>query len=407
MKLSDTSIRKTKPREKAYKLFDGGGLYLEVAPTGGKLWRYQYRFAGKQKLLALGKYPDISLQEARELHLEARKQLARGIDPMAAKKALKASGKERAANSFEVIAREWFERWKCDKAAGTVRRALSLLENDLLPYLGSRPVSEIKTPDILAVLRRVEDRNLIVKAHKVKDVMSGVFRYAIHFGYTEYNPCTDLRGALKSVKAKNRPSFTEPAQVAELLRSIDAYKGGVSIRAALRLAPMLFCRPGELRLMKWADIDFDAAEWKYFVTKTKTEHLVPLSRQAVEILKDLHQLTGSSEYVFPGQRWGRPFSDMTINRALQAMGYDTKEEITGHGFRATARTLLAEKLKWLPEVIEHQLAHKVPDSLGTAYNRTRFYDDRRRMMQAWSDYLADLKAADPSKVVQFPIQEAM
>jgi integrase len=391
MKLTDINIKKVNPGEKTRKLFDGGGLYIQVEPTGGKLWRYKYRFDGKEKKLTLGIYPDVSLQEARKRHREAREHVAQGIDPSAVKKAQKAAGKERATNSFELIAREWFARWKDDKAAGTVSRALSALEKDVIPYIGSRPVSEIKTPDALAVLQRIEDRGRVKMARKVRDVISMVFRYAVQTGRAEYNPCDNLRGALKPVKVKNFAALTEPAKVAELLRAIDGYQGGPVVRAALRLAPLVFVRPGELRAAKWVDIDIEHKEWKYTISKTNTEHLVPLSRQAVEILKDIQLLTGSSEYVFPGQRWGRPFSNMTINRALQAMGYDTKEEMTGHGFRAMARTLLAEKLRIPENVIEHQLAHRVPDTLGTAYNRTRFYDDRRKMMQAWSDYLDQLK----------------
>jgi len=401
MKLTDINIKKARAGEKPRKMTDGGGLFIQIEPAGGKLWRFQYWFEGKRKLLALGKYPDVSLQAVRERHQEARKQVAQGIDPAVAKKAQKAAKGERAANSFEVIAREWFERWKNDKVAGTVSRASSILEKDIIPYIGSRPVAEIKTPDVLAVLRRIEDRGRVKMARKVRDVVSMAFRYAVQTGRCEYNPCDNLRGALKSATVKHMASITEPTKVGELFRAIDGYKGGPIVRAALRLAPMVFVRPGELRAAKWADIDLVSAEWKYTVSKTKTEHLVPLSRQAVEILKDLYQLTGSSEFVFPGQRWGRPFSDMTINRALQSMGFNTKEEMTGHGFRAMARTLLAERLKISPEVIEHQLAHKVPDTLGMAYNRTKFIDDRRKMMQQWSDYLDDLKTADFSKVVQF------
>ena len=391
MKLTDINIKKTKPREKTYKLFDGGGLYVQIEPTGGKLWRYQYRFEEKRKLLSLGKYPDVSLQEARKRHIEAREQLAQGIDPSAVKKARKIAGKERATNSFELIAREWFTRWKDDKAEGTVKRTLSALEKNILPWMGDRPVSDLKTPDVLAVLRRIEDRGFGEATRKTRDVISGVFRYAVQTGRTEYNPCDNLRGALKPVQVKNFPSITEPEKVAELLRAIDAYQGGFVVRAALRLAPLVFVRPGELRAAKWKDIDFDRAEWRFVTSKTKTNHLVPLARQTVEILKDLHPLTGRGEYVFPNIRPGRPISDATLNRALQTMGYDTKNEITGHGFRAMARTLLAERLGYQPEVIEHQLAHKVPDALGTAYNRTKFIDDRRKMMTVWADYLDDLK----------------
>ena len=395
MKLTDINIKKAKPGEKTRKLSDGGGLYIQIEPTGGKLWRYQYRFERKLKLLALGKYPDVSLQEARKRHSEAREQLTQGIDPSAVKKAQKAAGAERAANSFEVIAREWFTRWKDDKADGTVKRTLSALEKNILPWIGARPVSDIKTPDVLAVLRRIEDRGYGETARKTRDVISGVFRYAVQTGRTEYNPCDNLRGALKPIQVKNFPSITEPEKVAELLRAIDTYQGGHVVRAALRLAPLVFVRLGELRAAKWADIDLDRAEWKYTTSKTKTEHLVPLSRQAVEILKDLYPLTGGREYVFPNVRPGRPIADATLNRALQTMGYDTKTEITGHGFRAMARTLLAERLGYQPEVIEHQLAHKVPDVLGTAYNRTKFLAERKAMMDAWADYLDGLKSKKP------------
>jgi integrase len=400
-KLTDVNIKKAKPGDKTRKLSDGGGLYLQIEPTGGKLWKYKYRFEGKEKKLALGKYPDVSLQQAREWHQDARKLLANGVDPGALKKAQKAAGEERAANSFEVIALEWFSRWKDDKAAGTVSRAAAILKKDVNPYIGGRPISEVKAPETLAVLRRIEDRGCGKMARKVRDVLSVVFRYAVQTGRIEYNPCDNLRGALKPVSAKHMAAITEPAKVAELLRSIDAYKGTPATRAALRLAPMFFCRPGELRQMKWADVDLDRAEWGYRVSKTKTEHLVPLAKQAIEILKDLYQLTGHGEHVFAGIRPGRPMSNMTVNRALQTLGYDTKTEITGHGFRAMARTLLAERLRFPENVIEHQLAHKVPDALGTAYNRTKFIDDRRRMMQSWADYLDELKATEFGKVVQF------
>ena len=400
MKLTDINIKKTKPREKTYKLFDGGGLFLQIEPTGGKLWRYKYRFDGKYKLLALGKYPDVSLQEARKRHQGAREQLAHGVDPMALKKARKLAGAERAANSFEVIAREWFQIWKEGKADSTVDRALGVLEKDIFPYIGNRPIAEISAPEVLSVCRRVEARGAIDTAHRTKEHISQVMRYAIATGRADRDPCPDLRGALKTAQTKNRPALTEPAQVAELLRAIDAYKGGPIVRTALRLAPLVFVRPVELRTAKWTDIDLNRAEWKYTVSKTKTEHLVPLSCQAVEILRDIQTLTGEGEYVFAGVRPGRPMSDMTINRALQTMGYDTKTEITGHGFRAMARTLLAERLRVPEAVIEHQLAHKVPDTLGTAYNRTKFIDDRRQMMQAWANYLDGLRTQSDMKLLQ-------
>ena len=399
MKLTDVNIKKAKPSDKTRKLFDGGGLYIQIESTGGKLWRYKYRFDGKEKRLTFGKYPDVSLQEARKRHSEAREQLAQGLDPSEVRKTQKAARAERAAHSFEIIAWEWFERWKGNKAADTVTRALYALKKDILPYMGKRPVSEIKTAEVLTVLQRIEDRGRLNLAHKTKDTLSLVFRYAVQTGHTEYNPCDNLRGALRPVHAKHMPALTEPSQIAELLRAIDAYRGGPIARAALRIMPLVFARPGELRTMKWADIDLDRAEWKYTVSKTKTEHLVPLARQAVEILKDIELLTGDSVYVFPNVRPGRPMSDMTINRALQTMGYDTKTEITGHGFRAMARTLLAERLGYQAEVIEHQLAHRVPDALGTAYNRTKFLAERKAMMTAWADYLDELKTVNFSNVV--------
>ena len=400
MKLTDVNIKKAKPGEKSRKLFDGGGLYLQIEPTGGKLWRYKYHFDRKEKLLSFGKYPDVSLQEARKRHQEAREQLTKGIDPAAAKKAQKIAGTERTANSFEVVAREWFEVWKVDKAECHYKKVIGRLEKDAFPYIGGRPIAEIDAPEVLRLVRRIENRGVCETARRVKENISQVMRFAIATGRADRDPCPDLRGALKSATVKHMPTLTEPDQVAELLRSIDGYRGGEIVRAALRFAPLVFVRPGELRAAKWADIDFDRAEWRFVTSKTKTEHLVPLARQTMEILKDLHPLTGHAEFVFPNVRPGRPISDATLTRALQTMGYDTANDICPHGFRAMARTLLAERLRFPAEVIEHQLAHKVPDALGMAYNRTKFIDDRRRMMTAWADYLDGLKAANFAKVVQ-------
>jgi len=398
--LTDTEIRKTKPGNKRRTLTDSGGMYLQIEPTGGKLWRYQYRFEGKRKLLAMGKYPDVSLQEARRRHREAREQLAQGIDPSAMKKAQKAAGAERAANSFEVIAREWFHVWKTDKAESHYKKVIGRLEKDAFPYIGNRPIAEISAPEILTVLRRIENRGVYETARRVKENISQVMRYAIATGRADRDPCPDLRGALKPATVKHMPTLTKPEEVAELLQAIDGYKGGEIVRAALRFAPLVFVRPGELRAAKWADIDFDQAEWRFVTSKTKTKHLVPLARQAIEILKDLHPLTGHGEYVFPNVRPGRPISDATLNRALQTMGYDTANDICPHGFRAMARTLLAERLRFPAEVIEHQLAHRVSDPLGTAYNRTKFIDERKVMMTAWADYLDKLKTG--AAVVRFP-----
>ena len=399
--LTEIALKNAKPGNKRRTMFDGGGLFIVVEPTGGKLWRFQYRFEGKRKLLALGKYPDISLQEARKRHAEARERLTQGIDPSALKKAQKAAGAERAANSFEVVAHQWFDWWSADKTKHTRKNVMARLQKDIFPWIGKEPVTNITPPMTLSVLRRIVDRGYPQLAHRAKTNISQVMRYAVANGFADSDPCRDLRGALPPVKYGNMAALTEPAKVTELLRAIESYQGSVVVRTALRFAPLVFVRPGELRAAKWDDIDLDRAEWKYTVSKTKTEHHVPLARQAVEILRELRLLTGSGKYVFPGTRTGRPISDMTINRALQSMGYDTKEEMTGHGFRAMARTLLAERLHFPAEVIEHQLAHSVPDALGTAYNRTRFLDDRRRMMTVWADYLDKLKAG--IEVAQFPV----
>lgn len=391
MPLTDVAIKAAKPGVKPVRMFDGGGLYLEIAPTGGKLWRMKYRTGGKEKRLSFGVYPVVTLSEARARRDEAKKMLANRIDPGENRKAQKASQQERAANSFEAVAREWFESWKTDKAVSHSSKIIARLEKDVFPWLGVKAVSEITAPMVLSVLRRIEERGAIETAHRAKESVSQVMRYAIATGRAERDPCPDLRGALKPVKRGHMAAIIEPVAAGVLMRDIAAYTGGHVVRAALALAPLVFVRPGELRAAKWAEIDLDRAEWRYFVTKTKTEHLVPLARQAVAILRDLYPLTGTSEFVFHGVRSGRPISDATINRALQSMGYDTATELTGHGFRAMARTLIAEELRFPPEVIEHQLAHKVPDALGTAYNRTRFIDDRRKMMQQWADYLDKLK----------------
>jgi integrase len=302
-------------------------------------------------------------------------------------------GADRAKNTFEFIAAEWLTVWSRGKAKTTIDHTQSRLRNDILPVLGKKPITSITTLDVLTALRRIENRGAIETVHKSKNIISQVMRYAVSTERADQNPILNIySSALQSRKPKHMASITEPARVAELLRAIESYKGTYQVQAALRLAPLVFVRIGELRSAEWADIDLARAEWKFVVSKTKTEHLVPLAVQAVEILTEIHMLTGEGKYVFPGIRYGRPISDMTINRALQSMGYDTKEEMTGHGFRAMARTLLAEELGFQPEVIEHQLAHKVPDRLGAAYNRTKYLADRKRMMQAWADYLDGLKA---------------
>lgn len=392
MPLVDLSLRKAGPGDKPHKLVDGKGLYLLVQTTGGKLWRLNYRFDGKQKTLALGSYPDVSLTKAREKREEARKLLAEGIDPGAAKQEDKRARKIAAASSFEAVAREWFAGRKPTWASSHADKIISRLENDIFPWLGKKPIAEITAPELLVVIRRIEGRGVRETAHRALQNCGQVFRYAVVTGRALRDPTGDLRGALAPAKSKHHASLVEPNQVAELLRAMDAFKGTLVVQSALKLAPLVFARPGELRQMRWSELDLEKAEWRYLVSKTKTDHIVPLATQAVVILKELQALTGTREYVFTGGRDPkRPMSDAAVNAALRRMGYDTKTEITGHGFRAMARTILAEELHIKPEVIEHQLAHKVPDSLGTAYNRTKFLRERRIMMQTWADYLDKLK----------------
>jgi integrase len=392
MALTDTAIRNAKPCQKPLKLFDGGGRFLLVAPTGGRLWRLKYRFGGKEKLLALGAYPAVSLKDAREGRDDARKLLAQDVDPGENRKARKAATLASAADSFEVIAREWFAKYAPTWAESHATKVVQRLEKDVFPWLGARPIAQIAAPELLTVLRRIEDRGALDTALRAKQNCGQVFRYAVATGRAERDPSGDLRGALAPVKHENFASITDPAQVAELLRAIDAFRGTFVVKCALQIAPMLFVRPGELRTAEWAAFDLDKAEWRYLVTKTKTEHLVPLSAQAVALLRELHALTGQRRYVFPGRDPHKPMSGAAVNAALRRLGYDTRTEITGHGFRAMARTILHEELHFKPEVIEHQLAHKVPDALGAAYNHTRFLTERRGMMQQWADYLDLLKA---------------
>ncbi len=392
MPLSDTAVRNAKPTAKPYKLTDDKGLFLLIHPNGSKYWRQKYRFDGKEKTLAHGVYPDVGLKEARARRDESRKLLAAGIDPGQHRKAAKATREALVANSFEIICREWLENKRSNIEEAQYKKALARLEKDVFPWMGSRPIAEISAPEILAVLRRIDDRGARYTAHKAKSEISQCLRFAIATGRAERDPCPDLKGAIPAPKTENHPSITDPKGVSELLRAIDGFKGTFVVRSALLLAPLLFVRPGELRKAAWDGFDLDKGEWRYFINKTKTEHLVPLASQAVAALRELHALTGHGRYVFPGRDPQLPMSDAAINAALRRMGYDTKTEITGHGFRAMARTILHEELHQKPEVIEHQLAHTVADALGTAYNRTKFLKERKAMMQLWADYLDELKA---------------
>lgn len=393
MALHETQIRNAKPSGKQIKLFDGDGLFVLITPKGSKLWRFKYRFEGREKLLALGRYPEISLLEARQKRDEARRQIAHGIDPSVAKKAMKKAETEET-DTFEVIGREWHEKFRATWTPGHAKTIMSRLERDLFPWIGKRPISEIKAPELLAVLRRVESRGALESAHRIRTIAGQVFRYAVATGRAERDPSGDLKGALPQPGEKHHAAITDPKEVATLLRAIDGYQGHFVTMCALRLAPLFFVRPGELRSAEWSEIDFAGATWTIPGRKMKTrqDHIVPLCRQAIAILTELKALTGKSRYVFPSMRSSsRPMSNNAIIAALRRMGYD-KETMTGHGFRALARTILDEVLHIRPDLIEHQLAHAVRDPLGRAYNRTTHLEARRKMMQTWGDYLDGLKA---------------
>jgi integrase len=394
MTLTDRKIHSTKPTEKSQRLFDERGLYLEISPAGGKWWRLKYRFGGKEKRISLGVYPEVSLKEARERRDESRKLVADGIDPSENRKATKAASVHRASNSFEVVTREWFAKYSLSWAESHSSRVIRLFERDIFPWIGGRPIAEVLAPELLGVLRRIENRGALDTAHRALNNCGQVFRYAVATGRCTRDPSGDLRGALPPVTGGHFAASTEPHRVGEILRAMDGYEGMLTVRSALRLGPMLFVRPGELRKAEWKDIDLDAAEWRYTVTKTKTPHIVPLCRQAVKILRELHPLTGTGQFVFPGARTSkRPMSDNAVLAAMRRMGI-AKEEMSGHGFRAVARTILDEVLGFRPDFIEHQLAHAVRDPNGRAYNRTAHLPERRKMMQKWADYLESLKKID-------------
>jgi integrase len=390
--LSETVVRKAKPKESEYKLFDGGGLFLLVTPSGGKLWRFNYRFNGKRNTLSFGPYPAISLSEARTKRDEARKQLANDLDPAAVRKATKQAAITEA-ETFEAVAREWHVKFTPTWKAGHAETTMARMERDLFPWIGKMPINEIKAPELLTVLRRVESRGALETAHRVRSIAGQVFRYAVATGRAERDCAGDLRGALPQPTEKHHAAITDPKQVAPLLRAIDGYEGGFVVKCALRLAPLFFVRPGELRHAEWSEVDIDNALWNIPAGKMKMNqpHIVPLCTQAIEILTELKQLTGASRYLFPSERsFARPISNNTLNAALRRMGYD-KDTMTAHGFRAMARTILDEVLQQRLDLIEHQLAHAVRDPNGRAYNRTAHLEGRRDMMQLWADYLDGLR----------------
>lgn len=390
--LTDTGIRRARAGDREMNLFDGGGLYLVVSPSGSKLWRYKYKFEGKSKKMSFGSYPDVSLKRARELHQEARSVLAGGVDPMTLRRAEKAVP-DVTVNTFRSVAEEWIEQMSSRWVDGYTRTVTQRLTNDAYPAIGEHLITDITPQDILVALRVVEERGAVESAHRVRLHISQVFDYAIISGKTLVNPAARLSRALQTPKVKHMAAITDPEELGRLLAEIEAYQGAYPTKCALRLAPMLFVRPGELRGMEWAELDLDGAIWRIPAArmKMKQPHVVPLARQAVEILTELRRYTGTGAHVFPGRSGARPISNNTLNAALRYLGWG-RDVVTGHGFRATARTLLHEVLQYSPDAIEAQLAHRVPDRLGAAYNRTKHIEERRRMMQDWADYLDRLKA---------------
>ena len=393
MNLTVHAIKNAKPSTKTRKLFDGGGLYLEVSPKGRKWWRLKYRFGGKEKRLALGVYPDVSLKEARDRRYHAKRLLDDCIDPAERRQSIRKEIQTQSANTFELVAREWFSGHEPTWAKSHSSKVIRRLEKNVFPWLGKKAINSITPQQILEVIRRIESRGVLETAHRSLATCGQVFRYAIATGRADRDATADLRGALPPIKRKHFAAVTEPEQVAALLRQIHGYSGSVVVRCALQLAPLVFVRPGELRMAKWEDIDLKAAEWRYVVSKTETPHIVPLSTQAIKIFREIEPLSGDGKYVFPSARslkGDRALSDNAVLAAMRGMGIG-KDEMSGHGFRAMARTMLDEILGYRPDLIEHQLAHQVRDPNGRAYNRTTHLAERKQMMQDWADYLDRLK----------------
>lgn len=393
--LTDMQVKRAKPKDKPYKLADGGGLYLEIMPTGSKLWRMKFiQASGKESRLSFSGYPEVSLTKARAARANVREQKAAAIDPGQAKRDAKRAQADAAIHTFEAMARQWLSKTAADRADSTQEKNTSWLERNIFPEIGTMPISTIKPRDVLVALQKIEARGAIESAHKIKQLCGQVFRYAVAAGLAERDVTADLRGALSAIPSSHYAAITDPAGVADLMRSIYAYSGGPYTAAALQLSPLVFQRPGELRSMEWTELDLDAAEWRIpgAKMKMKNDHIVPLSTQAIALLRGVEAISRHGRYVFPSIRTGeRCMSENTINAALRSLGYG-KEVMTGHGFRAMARTIMDEVLGERVDLIEHQLAHAVKDPNGRAYNRTAHLPARRAMMQRWADYLDALRA---------------
>lgn len=391
--LTATQVANAKAKANMYKMFDGGGLFLQVNPSGGKHWKMKYRKNdGKEGLLTFGSYPAVTLEQARKMRDEAKSQKAVGVDPGVARREEKAERMTVAKNTFEAVTREWMEVHGTKVKPQTLHIYKVLLEKSVFPLIGKMPIREMKAPDFLEMLRRLESQKQLYSVKRISIVCGLIMRFAVATGRADADPMPSLRGSLKAHKTKHLASTTDPKQVGRLLRTIDAYQGSFVVSCALKIAPYVFVRPGELQHARWEEIDFEACEWRYTASKTNTPHIVPLAPQVMKILKDLHDLTGHQEWVFPSMRQrGEPMGKTTILAALRAMGI-TDEEMTPHGFRAMARTLLDEVLGERYDLIEHQLAHMVRDPNGRAYNRTVHLAERKRMMERWANYLDELRA---------------
>ncbi len=390
MPLNDTAIRNAKADIKQKKLYDSGGLYLLVTPNGGKWWRFKYRFGGKEKLLSFGTYPQVSLKDARDDRDNAKKLLRNHIDPAIERKAIKEA--ESGQGSFDAVAMEWLTKFSQSWSKSHTRTIKQRLENYILPNLGLQSINKITAPELLAVLRKIEALGYVETAHRVKQICGQIFRYAVATGRMERDPAADLKGALPPPKSKRMASIIDPKGVGGLLRAIDDYNGSIVTQHALKLGVLTFVRPGELRHAEWDEVNLEVAEWRIPAKKMKmkTPHIVPLSKQATAILEGIQPVTGQGKYVFPSERtYSRPMSENTVNAALRRMGY-TKNEITGHGFRSMASTLLHEQ-GWKSDIIERQLAHQERNKVKAAYNHAEHLSERKKMMQAWADYLDALK----------------
>ncbi len=390
MPLSDVVLRTLKVDGKRKRLYDSGGLYLEVTAAGSKFWRLKYRHGGKERVLRLGVYPQMGLKEARGKRDAARASLNEGLDPNNNSRLTEAAAAQTKA-TFEAIAKEWFEGKAPTWAPRHAKRVIERLRADIFPFLGRVPIEEVQAPELLVALRRVEERGAIETAHRLRRTCGQIFRYGIATGKTSRNPAADLDGALRPYKNSHFAAVTDPVRLGAILRTLNAYTGTLQVRTALKLMPMLLVRPGELRSMRWEDVDLEVGEWRFTTSKTQTELVVPLASQAIAVLSELYELTGRGEYVFPNPRDRKKcMSENAMRSAMIALGLEGRE-VTAHGFRATARTLLDEIHQIRPDVIEHQLGHAVRDPLGRAYNRTTFLEERKQMMLLWANYLDALK----------------